>query len=91
MTIAYDKTELMNKFKRHPSDTASAEVQIAMLNNRLQYLNEHFNKNPKDHASRRGLLKIVGKRRQLMTYLHRKDPAAYHKVISELGIRVKKT
>lgn len=91
MTIAFDKTNLIEKFKRHASDTASPEVQIALLNDRLQYLNKHFDKNPKDHASRRGLLKIVGKRRQLMKYLHQRNPESYHKLISDLGIRVKKT
>ena len=81
------KVELIEKFRLHESDTGSPEVQIALLTDRITYLTEHFKIHKKDHHSRRGLLKIVGKRRSLLNYLKKKDVERYKKVIGELGIR----
>jgi small subunit ribosomal protein S15 len=81
------KTELINKFKTHESDTGSPEVQIALLTERITYLTEHFKSNPKDHHSRRGLLLLVGQRRQLLDYVKKKDFKRYRTIIETLGIR----
>ena len=81
------KTEVIKKFQLNDKDTASPQVQIALLTSRLNYLNDHFKKNKKDHHSRRGLMKIVGQRRRLLDYLHAKDAPSYRKLIAELGIR----
>jgi small subunit ribosomal protein S15 len=77
----------MKEFKRHTKDTGSPEVQIALLTNRINHLNEHLKIHKKDHSSRRGLLKLVGHRRQLLNYLKEKDFEKYSKIIKELGIR----
>jgi small subunit ribosomal protein S15 len=81
------KKEIIETFKRHPHDTGSAEVQIALLSERIQYLTEHFKTHTKDHHSRRGLLKLVGQRRHLLDYLKGKDVERYRSVIQKLGIR----
>ncbi|MDD9950317.1 MAG: 30S ribosomal protein S15 [Zetaproteobacteria bacterium] len=81
------KARIIEKFKKHDKDTASPAVQIAMMSERLTTLNEHFKANKKDHHSRRGLMQIVGRRRRLLKYLHRKDPAQYRELITVLGIR----
>jgi small subunit ribosomal protein S15 len=81
------KAKLMERFKVHPQDTGSPEVQIALLSERISYMNEHFRVHRKDHASRRGLLIMVGKRRRLLEYLKRRDPESYEQVIEKLGIR----
>lgn len=81
------KAEIIKEFQKHAGDTASPEVQVALLSERLGYLNEHFKSNEKDHHSRRGLMRIVGQRRQLLNYLHKKDNATYKSLISKLGIR----
>jgi len=81
------KAELVKKFQINDKDTASPQVQIALLSARLDYLKSHFSGNPKDHHSRTGLLKIVGKRRRLLDYLKRSDAPAYYKLIETLGIR----
>jgi small subunit ribosomal protein S15 len=81
------KTNLIERFKVHPKDTGSPEVQIALLSERISYLNEHFRVHRKDHASRRGLLIMVGKRRRLLDYLRRRNPESYQQVIEKLGIR----
>jgi small subunit ribosomal protein S15 len=81
------KARLMERFKVHPQDTGSPEVQIALLSERISYMNEHFRVHRKDHASRRGLLIMVGKRRRLLEYLKRRDPESYEQVIEKLGIR----
>jgi small subunit ribosomal protein S15 len=73
--------------KTHESDTGSPEVQIAILTARINELNEHFKKNPKDHHSRRGLLKMVSRRRKLLDYLKRTDVDAYRKLIDALNLR----
>jgi len=81
------KSELIDKFRTHPSDTGSPEVQIALLTERISYLTEHFKTHAKDHHSRRGLLKLVGKRRRLLDYLKSKNVDRYRKLIDTLGIR----
>lgn len=81
------KSEVIQKFATKEGDTASPQVQVALLTKRLQQLNEHFKTNKKDHHSRRGLLKIVGQRKRLLAYLKGKDEAAYRTLIGELGLR----
>jgi len=81
------KKEIIDTFKIHPSDTGSPEVQIALLSERINYLTEHFKIHKKDHHSRRGLLKLVGQRRQLLNYLKRKNIDRYHTLIERLGLR----
>jgi len=81
------KKEIVDQFKVHDKDTGSPEVQIALLSNRITYLTEHFKTHKKDHHSRRGLLKIVGKRRRLLNYLKKRDLDKYLVVIKRLGIR----
>jgi small subunit ribosomal protein S15 len=82
-----DKKQIIEKFQRADSDTGSPEVQIALLSERIRYLNDHFKVHKKDHHSRRGLLKLVGQRRRLLNYLKKKDVERYRAVIKELGIR----
>ena len=81
------KSALINRYRVHPNDTGSPEVQIALLSERIAYLNGHFQVHRKDHASRRGLLVMVGKRRRLLEYLKRRNPERYKRVIESLGIR----
>ncbi|MFC1529722.1 30S ribosomal protein S15 [Gemmatimonadota bacterium] len=82
-----DKAVLVEKFGRGESDTGSSEVQIALLSERITYLTEHLKLHPKDHSSRRGLLKLVGQRRRLLDYLNRKDREKYKALLAELGLR----
>ena len=82
-----NKGNIIDQYRIHASDTGSPEVQIALLSERITYLTEHFKTHKKDHASRRGLLKIVGKRRRLIDYLKMYNPDRYREVISRLGIR----
>ncbi len=81
------KTDIIATYRTHPSDTGSPEVQIAILSQRIEGLTEHFNSFPKDHHSRRGLLKMVGNRRRLLDYLKDKDAERYRELINRLGIR----
>jgi small subunit ribosomal protein S15 len=81
------KGNIINQNRIHTTDTGSPEVQIALLSERITYLTEHFKTHGKDHASRRGLLKIVGKRRRLLDYLRKYNVDRYREVISKLGIR----
>ena len=81
------KKAIIENFKTHPSDTGSPEVQIALLSERISYLTEHFKTHHKDHHSRRGLLKLVGQRRQLLNYLKRKSVDRYNTVVERLGLR----
>jgi len=81
------KGNLIESFRVHGKDTGSPEVQVALLSERINYLNEHFSVHRKDHASRRGLLMMVGKRRRLLEYLKRLDAERYKRVIERLGIR----
>jgi small subunit ribosomal protein S15 len=81
------KTELVQQYRKHETDTGSPEVQIAVLTNRIAYLTEHFKLHKKDHHSRRGLLQLVGRRRRLLDYLRRIDVERYRAVLDRLGIR----
>ncbi|WP_171020583.1 MULTISPECIES: 30S ribosomal protein S15 [Anaerofustis] len=81
------KQEVISKFQKHDKDTGSPEIQIAILTSRINTLNEHFKKNPKDHHSRRGLLMMVGKRRRLLDYVAKKDIEKYRKLVKELNLR----
>jgi len=88
--VAFDpetKKSIIHKFKLHDTDTGSAEVQIALLSERIRQLTEHFKIHAKDHHSRRGLLKLVGQRRKLLNYIKKKDVERYRSLIQELGIR----
>jgi len=87
MLTKENKGTIINTYRIHGSDTGSPEVQIALLSERINYLTEHFKTHKKDHASRRGLLKIVGKRRRLLDYLRMYNVDRYREVISKLGIR----
>ncbi len=82
-----EKNEIINKYRVHEKDTGSAEVQIALLTERINHLTEHFKVHIKDHHSRRGLLKLVGTRRRLLDYLKKKDVMKYRELIKSLGIR----
>jgi len=84
---AAKKKEIIERFKIHDGDTGSPEVQIALLSARIQYLTDHFKVHKKDHHSRRGLLKLVGKRRSLLNYLKKKDIDRYKRILDELGLR----
>ena len=81
------KTELISSYRTHESDTGSPEVQVAILSERIGYLTEHFKTHAKDHHSRRGLLKLVGRRRRLLDYLKKTDVERYRTIIDKLGIR----
>lgn len=81
------KLEIINEYKTHEGDTGSPEVQVALLTFRINDLNEHLKEHKKDHHSRRGLLKMVGKRRGLLNYLKAKDITRYRELIAKLGLR----
>jgi len=81
------KTAIMNEYARTPGDTGSPEVQVAVLTARIAELTEHLKANPKDHHSRRGMLKMIGKRRGLLDYLKDKDIERYRELIKKLGLR----
>ena len=81
------KTEIIGTYKTHDGDTGSPEVQVAILSERINYLTEHFKTHAKDHASRRGLLMMVSRRRRLLDYLKSHDSESYKDVIQKLGIR----
>jgi small subunit ribosomal protein S15 len=81
------KPKIVSEYRTHDTDTGSPEVQVALLTNRITYLTDHFKTNAKDHHSRRGLLKLVGRRRRLLDYVKSEDPARYHRLIERLGIR----
>ena len=84
---ASDKNDIIEKYKRVDGDTGSPEVQVAILTARIKYLTEHFKTHKKDHASRRGLLKLVGQRRKLLKYVKSVDVARYQALIKSLGLR----
>jgi small subunit ribosomal protein S15 len=86
-TTKQEKTSIVNQYRVHDSDTGSPEVQIALLSNRITYLTEHFKTHAKDHHSRRGLLKLVGRRRRLLDYLKKTDVERYRTIIEKLNIR----
>jgi small subunit ribosomal protein S15 len=88
MALAVEsKRQVISSNQRHRTDTGSAEVQIALLSNRISQLTEHFKTHKKDHGSRKGLLTMVAKRRRLLTYLRDTDPERYKAVLQKLGIR----
>lgn len=81
------KQELIDKHGKNGQDTGSTDVQVAMLTQRINDLTEHLRSHPKDHYSRRGLLKLVGRRRRFLTYLQKTDLEGYRALIKELGLR----
>ncbi len=81
------KKALIEKFRKHDSDTGSPEVQVALLTHRITYLTEHVKVHKKDHHSRRGLLMLVGQRRKLLNYVKNKDVNRYRTIIKDLGLR----
>jgi small subunit ribosomal protein S15 len=81
------KLELISQYQAHETDTGSADLQVAMLTERISQLTGHLQANPKDHASRRGLLKMIGRRRNLLAYIQKKDMSRYQALIARLGIR----
>ena len=82
-----EKAKIIDEFKQHDGDTGSPEVQVALLTARIKYLTEHFKVHKKDFHSRTGLLKLVGKRRNLLKYLKNKDIERYRNLIKRLGLR----
>jgi small subunit ribosomal protein S15 len=86
-TTALETAKIVKEYQRTSSDTASPEVQVALLTNRITYLTEHFKSNKKDNHSRRGLLALVSQRRSLLDYLKRKDVARYQDLIARLSLR----
>ena len=85
--MAFEKAPTVAKYRTHDNDSGSTRVQVALLTERINYLTDHFRGHAKDHHSRRGLLKMVGKRRRLLDYLKRTDLEGYRKIIQELGLR----
>lgn len=85
--VKENKTKIIDEFKSHARDTGSAEVQIAILTERINILGDHFKSHKKDFHSRRGLLSLVGKRRRLLNYLKKKDLKKYEEVLEKLGLR----
>lgn len=87
MLTPENKQKLIEKFRVHPNDTGSPEVQIAILTERINYLTEHLREHKKDHHSRRGLLKMVGQRRGLLNYLRENDIERYRSIVEKLNLR----
>ena len=87
MLAKQEKGEIIGEFKAHEGDTGSPEIQIALLTRRINELTEHLKVHRKDHASRRGLLKMVGTRSALLKYVNKKDVRRYREIISRLGLR----
>jgi small subunit ribosomal protein S15 len=81
------KQELMSQFQAHETDTGSSDLQVALITERINQLTEHLKANPKDHASRRGLLQLIGRRRGLLSYIQKKDRSRYQTLIGRLGVR----
>lgn len=86
-TLKETKEQIVGDYKTHDSDTGSSQVQIALLTQRINELTEHFKIHKKDNHSRRGLLKMVSRRRKLLDYLKRKNINEYHEIIQKLGLR----
>jgi small subunit ribosomal protein S15 len=87
MLTKTQKADIASAHRSHPTDTGSTEVQVAILTERIRQLTDHLRANKKDHHSQRGLLKLVGRRRGLLRYLNRKEPARYKALIASLGLR----
>lgn len=85
--MAFQKAATVDRYKVHETDTGSTKVQIALLTDRINYLTGHFRAHAKDYHGRRGLLKMVGRRRRLLDYLKRTDVSGYRQLIDELGLR----
>jgi small subunit ribosomal protein S15 len=85
--MAFVKTAAIEKHRQHETDTGSSQVQVSVLTERINYLTEHFRVHAKDHHGRRGLLKMVGKRKRLLKYIQRTDVEGYRKIIADLGLR----
>jgi small subunit ribosomal protein S15 len=85
--MSFDKQSVVQTHRRHETDTGSAPLQVALLTERINSLTDHFRIHPKDHHGRRGLLKMVGARRRLLTYLKRTDLPSYRSLIDQLGLR----
>ncbi|MDF1504422.1 30S ribosomal protein S15 [Roseisolibacter sp. H3M3-2] len=85
--MAFDKAPTLSKYQTHETDTGSARVQVAILTDRINYLTDHFRTHHKDHHGRLGLLKMVGRRRRLLTYMKRTDVVGYRQIVQELGLR----
>jgi small subunit ribosomal protein S15 len=85
--MAFTKTAALQKNKRHEEDTGSPEVQVSVLTERIKYLEDHFRAHAKDHHSKQGLLKMIGRRKRLLKYLENTDIKAYRKLIEQLGLR----
>ena len=86
-SMAFEKANTVEKYRTHETDSGSTRVQVAILTDRINYLNDHFRTHKKDHHSRRGLLKMVGKRRRLLNYMKRTDVDGYRQLVQELGLR----
>jgi small subunit ribosomal protein S15 len=87
VSVQTNREETIKGYRQHATDTGSPEVQIALITARIVHLTGHFKGHPKDHASRLGLLKLVGQRRRLLNYLRRKDATRYRELIQRLGLR----
>ena len=85
--MAFEKAPTLEKYQTHDTDTGSTRVQVAILTDRINYLTDHFRKHAKDHHGRRGLLKMVGKRRRLLNYMKRTDVDGYRQIVQDLGLR----
>ena len=85
--MAFDKAPTVAKYRTHETDAGSTRVQVAILSERINYLTDHFRTHQKDHHGRRGLRKMIGKRRRLLNYLKRTDVDGYRQLIQELGLR----
>lgn len=85
--MAFEKAPTVEKYRAHETDSGSTRVQVALLTERINYLTEHFRSHKKDHHSRRGLLKMVGKRRRLLNYMKRTDVDGYRAIVQQLGLR----
>lgn len=85
--MAFDKASTIDKYRAHEGDTGSTRVQIALLTERINYLTGHFRTHAKDHHGRRGLLKMVGKRKRLLKYLQNTDVMEYRALVQDLGLR----
>ena len=85
--MAFQRSSNIENYREHPSDTGSTRVQVALLTERINFLTDHFRAHVKDHHSRRGLLKMVGRRRRLLDYLKRTNVDAYRQIVTDLGLR----
>jgi small subunit ribosomal protein S15 len=86
-SMAFDKTPTVQKYRASDNDTGSSRVQVAILTQRIKYLDDHFRRHKKDHHSRRGLMRMVGQRRRLLNYMKRTDVDGYRQLMQELGLR----